>query len=156
MKTYTSKAGGKLLYSHPSDERRDACGRVHLFSGYAEVYLTQDELEAFEEQSGIQIDSDQLPSSRIQQIVQYLHENDLLEGDPIAYPSDHPEYIGDIITDALLRSAMKHGLGTTYEMLRSAVRAFAAEYDKTKEEIDALPEPNQEILNAIITTLCRE
>jgi hypothetical protein len=81
MTTYTTKSAGKLMFANPQDERRDADGLVTLFGGYAEVNLTQQELEEYEFTSGNIIDSDQIRDGLVADLMEFLFDNELLEGE---------------------------------------------------------------------------
>jgi hypothetical protein len=57
-----------------------------------------------------------------------------------------PADASDVIADLLLKAAQNGGFPAVKLLIRGAVATFASEYGKTKEEIEALPEPDEDIL----------
>lgn len=80
MITFTTKEAGKLLYS--DDARSNGCPDVCFFENESktfEVEATISEIEAFEQEMGVQVDSDVIPDSLLDSLVEFLNVNRLLD-----------------------------------------------------------------------------
>ena len=80
MIKFTTKEAGKLLYT--DDSRSNGCPEVCFFENESrtfEIEATISEIEAFEQEKDIQIDSDVIPDALLDDLVEFLNVNRLLD-----------------------------------------------------------------------------
>ena len=80
MIRYTTKEAGRLLYS--DDARSNGCPEVCVIENESktfEVEATISEMDAFEQEMEVQVDSDVIPDELLDSLVEFLNVKRLLD-----------------------------------------------------------------------------